>query len=225
MSLRNVGDYDRQNVVSVSSHSISRLWMISYTMVITIIGLTAELSQVLQRSTENSFPTRTLFQNEGWRDLSSFAYTVISPLHDACFAAWIKRWNAHLVNGSNIQHGNVRAACFFAWKSSSENQTQNGHRSFHAWKPSLIQARFHARISRIRTVDLMNRINAMLRKAFKSGYSKQCDNISKLIEQTDNKLFKSLQNKALCTLLPPQSQLMSAVSDVEVIIIHCYHAS
>jgi len=55
------------------------------------------------------------------------------------------------------------------------------------------------------TADLINRINSMLQKAFKWGYSKQCDNISKLIEQTDNKLFKSLQNPRHCAhwLLPP----------------------
>jgi hypothetical protein len=44
------------------------------------------------------------------------------------------------------------------------------------------------------TADLTNRINAMFRKAFRWGFSKQCDNISKLIDQTDNKLFKSIQN-------------------------------
>jgi hypothetical protein len=55
------------------------------------------------------------------------------------------------------------------------------------------------------TADLTNRINAMLRKSFKWGYSKQCDNISKLIELADNKLFKSLQNPGHCAhwLLPP----------------------
>ena len=55
------------------------------------------------------------------------------------------------------------------------------------------------------TADLTNRIDAMLKKCFKFGYSKQCDNISKLSEHADNKLFNLLQKPEHCAhyLLPP----------------------
>ena len=55
------------------------------------------------------------------------------------------------------------------------------------------------------TADLTNRINKLLKKCFKFGYSKQCHNISKLIEHADDKLFRSLRSPAHCAhyLLPP----------------------
>jgi hypothetical protein len=55
------------------------------------------------------------------------------------------------------------------------------------------------------TADLTSRLNALLKKCFKFGYNKQCDNITRLIEQTDNKLFLSLQKPEHCAhyLLPP----------------------
>jgi hypothetical protein len=58
------------------------------------------------------------------------------------------------------------------------------------------------------TADLTNRIDSMLKKCFKFGYSEQCDNISKLCENADNKLFNLLQNPGHCAhyLLPPPKQ-------------------
>ena len=55
------------------------------------------------------------------------------------------------------------------------------------------------------TADLTNRLNSLLKKCFKYGYSKQCSNLSKLIELADDKLFASLNKPTHCAhyLLPP----------------------
>jgi len=55
------------------------------------------------------------------------------------------------------------------------------------------------------TADLRHRIDLMLKKCFKFGYSQQCDNISKLCEHADSKLFNLLQKPESCAhyLLPP----------------------
>ena len=55
------------------------------------------------------------------------------------------------------------------------------------------------------TADLTSRLNSLLKKCFKYGYSKQCSNLSKLIEFVDDKLFASLNKPTHCAhyLLPP----------------------
>ena len=55
------------------------------------------------------------------------------------------------------------------------------------------------------TADLTNRINALLAKSFRYGYTKQCNNLSKLISQMDDSFFKSLKYHGHCAhyLLPP----------------------
>jgi len=37
--------------------------------------------------------------------------------------------------------------------------------------------------------DLINRVNSLLKKYFKYGYSKKCDTLSQLLQHADNKLF------------------------------------
>jgi len=55
------------------------------------------------------------------------------------------------------------------------------------------------------TADLVNKINSLLKKCHKWGYSKQCNTLAGLIEQADDTFFKSLQRPTHCAqyLLPP----------------------
>ena len=55
------------------------------------------------------------------------------------------------------------------------------------------------------TADLIARINKLLHKCYKMGYAKQLDDIAKLLDKADTKLFLSLEKPHHCAhyLLPP----------------------
>ena len=52
------------------------------------------------------------------------------------------------------------------------------------------------------TADLTNRINSLLKRCFKYGYSKQCDTISQLMEHADDTLFSSINKSTHCAHYP-----------------------
>jgi large-conductance mechanosensitive channel len=62
------------------------------------------------------------------------------------------------------------------------------------------------------TAGLINRLNAMLKKCHSRGFSEHLDTVQKIMEQADNKLFRSLQNPGHCAhyLLPPLKPLVRA---------------
>jgi hypothetical protein len=63
------------------------------------------------------------------------------------------------------------------------------------------------------SADLTNKINALLKKCYSMGYSLQLDTLSKLIEQADNKLFRSLEKPNHCAhyLLPPPKPVVRSL--------------
>ena len=48
------------------------------------------------------------------------------------------------------------------------------------------------------TADLTSKLNSLLKKCFKYGYSKQCNKLSQLIEHADDKLLASLNKPEHC---------------------------
>jgi hypothetical protein len=62
-------------------------------------------------------------------------------------------------------------------------------------------------------VDMINRVNAMLKQCFKYGYCKHCYVLSELLKVADSQLFEVIQNASHCIhgLLPPKKPIFRSL--------------